>query len=146
MPEKEQKIEINNVFTNNMANCPQSKFMKHAYTLRADVEEFVKLTGIAKIRAEKPDLSDDMTEEEKKKAITAHIHQKWDRILAACFGDNAEKSYEIMGKMCFTDTETIKALKPYELNNLALLLLSNERIIDFFTSLKIWGLMDTDII
>ena len=143
MPEKESKIEISEVFTNNMANCPQDVFMKHAYTLRSDVEEFVKLTGLADIRAEKPELSDDMSEEEKEKARTAHIHSKWDRILSACFGDNAEKSYEIMAKMCFSDTETIKALQPYELNNLALMLLSNSRINDFFTSLRLWGLMNT---
>jgi hypothetical protein len=136
---------VDKVFANNMSNCPQNEFMKHVYTLRHDVEEFVKLTGIARIRAEKTELTDDMTDEDQKKAITAHTHDKWDRILTACFGDNAEKTYEIMAKMCFTDVDVIKGLEPYELNNLALMLLSSPRINNFFTSLKLWGLVNTDI-
>lgn len=136
MPDKE-------IFAHNMANCPVDEFMQHAYTLRTDVEEFIKYTDLVAIRAEKAPISDDMTEEEKKVTISKHVRDKWERILEASFGENREKTFEIMAKMCFTEVETIKALQPYELNNLALTLLSNSRINDFFTSLRLWGLVNT---
>ena len=44
--------------------------------------------------------------------------------------------------MCFTEPAEIDELKPYELHNLLFLILSNERLNDFFTSLQLWGLID----
>ncbi|MBR1749955.1 MAG: hypothetical protein IJ740_03595 [Ruminococcus sp.] len=129
---------------NNLANCDTATFMKNAYQLRELVERFDKATGINNIRAEKLTVEDTASDEVKTVAEKNFIKDKWSRILGACFGNNYEITAELLAAFCFATVDEIKELEPYELNNLLFVLLSNARIKDFFTSLRLWGLIDTD--
>ena len=138
------KIEKYKEFVNNnLMNCDIPRFMQTAYSIREIVERFDIATGINSIRSEKMDIIDGETEAEHAEREKRFINDKWSRMMASCFGDNYEVTVELLAKVYFTTPEEINNLQPYEINNLLLIMLSNMRIRDFFTSLKLWGLMNT---
>ena len=145
---KEDKTMAENKFdqlvNDNMTNCDTARFMKEAYKLRGVVERFETATQIKAIRAERFTYEGNETEEEKNDKAKTFMREKWSKIATACFGDNFEITKEMLAAMCFTEPAEIDELKPYELHNLLFLILSNERLNDFFTSLQLWGLIDSD--
>ena len=130
--------------SDNMAKCDTAQFMKAAYAMVDVVEKFDKATKINDIRAEKLKLDGKETDEEKAEKEKAFIKDKWSRILGSCFGENFDITAEMLAGFCFTTADEIKALAPYEINNLLFIMLSNERTKDFFTSLRLLGLIDSE--
>lgn len=126
-----------------MLNCSNIEFIKQANAIKGDVEKFVAVTGINKIRAEQIKYEGSETEEEKEQLQKAFAHKKWDKILVACFAENTDLTMKLIAKMCFTTVEELEKMTPQELEATAVLLLADSRINDFFISLKVMGLFAT---
>lgn len=127
-----------------LANCSNLEFIQKANEIKSDVETFLRETKISDIRAEIAPLTGKETEEEKGKKLKAFGMQKWNRIFTVCMAEHTELTYNLIAKMCFTTREEIEQLAPFEFQALAIILLGDQRINDFFTQLKLWGLLDTD--
>lgn len=141
--ELEAKSKYFELMENNLTNCSTADFMKNAYKLRELVERFESATKINEIRSENRPIKDGETEEEKATNEKNFVHQKWSKMLIACFSENYDLTIELLAEVYFTTPEEICKCEPFELNNLLLKVLSDARVNDFFTSLRLWGLIDT---
>lgn len=127
-----------------LANCSNLEFIKKANEIKTDVEAFLKATKIMDIRRETVELTGKETEEEKAAKKKAFNHDKWNRIFKRCMAEHTDMTYDIVAKMCFSSREEIEQLEPWEFQMMAILLLGDKRINDFFTQLRLWGVLDTD--
>jgi hypothetical protein len=127
-----------------LANCSNMEFIAKANEIKGDVENFLRVTKINDIRKEVAPLTGKETDEEKEKIIKDFNHSKWDRIFKACMTEHTELTYDLVAKMCFSTREEIEALSPWEFQLTAVILLGDSRINDFFTGLRLSGLLDTD--
>ena len=123
-----------------LMDCTNTEFLVQANKIKGDVEKFLRATNITEIRRQRIVLSGNETEEEKKAAEKQHIEKVWDDIFKATVIENTEMTMDIISKMCFTTVEDLEKLSPTEITNLAILLLGNQRINDFFSALSVWGL------
>ncbi len=123
-----------------LMDCTNTEFLVQANKIKGDVEKFLKTTKISEIRRQRIELTGNETEEEKKAAEKQHVEKVWDEIFKATFVENTEMTMDIIAKMCFTTHAEIEKLSPTEITNLAILLLGNQRINDFFSALSVWGL------
>lgn len=127
-----------------LMNCSNIEFLTQANLIKADVEKFLKETKINEIRRKKLELTGKETDEEKKALDKKRVENIWDEIFKATFVERPEMTMDILAKMCFTTPDVIGELSPTEITNLAILLLGDRRINDFFTALSAWGLLDTE--
>ena len=127
-----------------LANCTNMEFVQKANEIKVDVENFLRATKISDIRRETAKLTGKESKEEKDKIIKEFSQQKWNRIFMTCMSEHTEMTYNLIAKMCFTTREEIEKLSPWEFQSLAIILLGDERINDFFTQLKLLGLLNTD--
>ena len=127
-----------------LINCTNLEFVQKANEIKTDVENFLRVTKINEIRRETAPLTGKESDEEKEKAVKAFNQDKWNRIFKICMTEHTEITYDLIAKMCFTTREEIEKLPPWEFQMIAILLLGDQRVNDFFTQLKLWGLLDTD--
>ena len=137
-------MEDNKETMKTLINCTNIEFLTQANRIKSDVEAFLKETGINDIRRKKTVYSGKETNEEKKALEKKRVEDIWNEIFQATFVERPEMTVDIIAKMCFTTSDEIEKLSPTEITNLAILLLGNERINDFFTALSAWGLLDTE--
>lgn len=137
-------MEDNKETMKTLINCTNIEFLTQANRIKSDVEAFLKETGINDIRRKKTVYSGKETNEEKKALEKKRVEDIWNEIFQATFVERPEMTVDIIAKMCFTTSDEIEKLSPTEITNLAILLLGNERINDFFTALSVWGLLDTE--
>lgn len=123
-----------------LMDCTSTEFLVQANLIKSDVEEFIKITKIPEIRRQRIQLTGKETDEEKAAAEKQHVERIWNDIFKATFIENPKMTIDIIAKMCFTTAEEIEKLSPTEITNLAILLLGNQRINDFFSALSVWGL------
>lgn len=142
--EAEIKAASENEPMKTLINCTSTEFLKQANLIKNDVAEFVKATGINDIRRESVKLSGTETDEERSQVEKKIIKEKWDKIFTASFVKNPDITAKVIAGMCFTTVDIINKLSPTEITNLAILLLGDTRINDFFIALKVWGLFDTE--
>lgn len=123
-----------------LINCTNVEFLAQATKIKADVEKFIKETKIPELRRQRMPLTGKESEEEKAAAEKQRVEKIWDDIFKATFVERPEMTIDIIAKMCFTTPDEIEKLSPTEITNLAILLLGNQRINDFFSALSVWGL------
>lgn len=123
-----------------LINCTNVEFLTQATKIKADVEKFIKETRIPELRRQRMPLTGKESEEEKAAAEKQRVEKIWDDIFKATFVERPEMTIDIISKMCFTTPDEIEKLSPTEITNLAILLLGNQRINDFFSALSVWGL------
>lgn len=126
-----------------LANCTTAEFLRQSNKIRKAVSEFLKETNILELRKNQPDLTEGMTEEEKKLAIREQAKQNISDMLDCCLDENAEKTVEVLALMCFKEGEEIKELDVCDILDVALDLLTSERVLNFFTRLTQSGLIST---
>lgn len=127
-----------------LADCSNLEFVQKANEIKGDVEKFLRATKINEIRREIAPLTGKESDEEKEQIIKAFNRQKWDRIFKRCMVEHADLTYNLIAKMCFTTREEIEQMPPWEFQATAIILLGDRRVNDFFTQLRLWGLLDTD--
>ena len=119
----------------NLSNCKPTEFFKQTVKIRRYVEGWLDSTDILNIRKNMPELNDSMTEDEKNAAITAQAKKNiWD-MFDRIFDDNAEKTIGLLALLCFIEPEKADDHEMGEYLQSISELISDERVITFFTSL-----------
>lgn len=136
----------------NLANCTPVEFLRQSNKIRHQVSTWLKETGVLEIRKHTCELlpvTDKMTddekakvEEENKKRIDAQTKQNISDMLDAALDVNAEKTYELLGLLCFIEPEEAGDVKPFVLLNNFAEMVNDEDVMGFFSSLMRSGLMN----
>ena len=114
------------------ANCTPDEFMAQAVKIRAPFVEWVEKIGIPEIRARRPEGYDEMSLEDKKKAITKMARENMGDILAIAFEKNAEMTKKIICMATFTDPEDFNDHPMVEYLTAIAEMLGNEAVRGFF--------------
>ena len=119
----------------NLSNCKPTEFFKQTVKIRRYVEGWLTATDILNIRKNMPELNDKMTTKEKNEAIAAQAKKNiWD-MFDRIFDDNADKSIGLLALLCFIEPEDADNHEMGEYLQSISELISDERVITFFTSL-----------
>ena len=122
-----------------MANCSTVDFLKQSNKIRHAVAEYLDYTKILEIRKNKPKITDNMTDEEKKAAVRAQAKKNISDMLDNALEENAEATVRILALLCFIDdAEEAAKIEPFEVLDV----LMSERVLNFFTRLMRSGIFD----
>ena len=136
-----------------LANCKPSEFLKQTYRIKKSAEKWMTATDIMNIRKRLPELTKitpTMTQEEKKQVFfenkqksDAQARQNALDIIDAVIGEHADETLEILALACFIEPEDADNHSVEEYLDAISELISNQAVINFFTSLAQLGLMDS---
>lgn len=136
----------------NLANCTPVEFLKQTNKIRHSVETWLKDTKILEIRNNKANLieiTDNMTdterteaEKENTKRMREQVKKNISDMLDNALETNADKTVELLALMCFIEPKDANSVKPTEYLKNASEILSDQDVIDFFTSLMRWDQMN----
>lgn len=119
----------------NLATCKPSEFFVQTMKIRRYVEGWLDSTKILSIRRQLPEITEDMTEADKRKALAdqakKNLWAMFDRIFEEC----ADKTIGLLALLCFIDPEEADDHEMGEYLESISELISDERVISFFTSL-----------
>lgn len=130
----------------NLANCTPLEFMQQAYLIKNAAEKWFKDTNILNIRGKKVEglevISSDMSDEEvqqakekNKKLVAAQIRKNASEVFDAVFKDHPAETVELLALICFVEPEHINDHKfSWYLASVGDILSDND-VLDFFTSL-----------
>lgn len=117
----------------NIANCTTIEFLKQANKIRHEVEKFLNVTGIMKIRKTAPTYEPNDTAEIKKEKLKKQAKENLSRIFDECLENHTEETVKIIGLACFKTQEEAEQMSVNELFDVVFELIGNERVINFFT-------------
>lgn len=129
----------------NLANCKPSEFLKQTYRIKKSVERWLTDTDIMNIRKNLPEftkVTKEMTEEdrertfeENRKKREARVYENFMKILDAVMDTHADETLEIIALCLFVEpSEFDDHSVSYYLNGISELI-SDEDVLNFFTSL-----------
>ena len=122
-----------------LANCSMAEFLRQSNKIRHAIAEYLDYTQLLSFRKNKPNISDDMTEEEKKAAFSEQGKKNISDMLDAALDQNAEATTRILALLCFIDdADEAEKLNPADVFDVIM----SERVINFFTRLVQSGLID----
>ena len=122
----------------NLANCKPSEFFAQTVKIRRYVESWLDATELFTIRKEVPNINDSMTAEEKKKTIADQAKKNLWKMFDKIFEENAEQTIGLLALLCFIDPSEADEHEVGEyLENISEII-SDERVLSFFTSLEYW--------
>ena len=130
--------------TKNLANCTNVEFLVQTNKIRKQVADWLDVTQILEIRKHQPtliEITDDMPEDKKKVAEAENEKRKdaqWKQnisdMIDSALEQNAEKTTELIGMMCFLTPEETKKVKPFFLIRNFMDMLNDEDVLGFFVS------------
>lgn len=123
----------------NLANCKPSEFLQQTNKIRKSVGKWLTDTDVMNIRKRVPSLSDDMSDEDRKKAIDEQVNKNATAILDAILEEHPEETLELLGLLCFVEPEHIDDHEVSEYLESFNELMNNQAVLNFFTSLMNWG-------
>ena len=115
------------------ANCTPDEFMSQVVKFRGPFVDWVKEIGIPEIRARRPDGYEDMSQEEKAKAISAMAAENTSEIISIALEKNAEATKNLMCLATFTDPEDFNQHTMVEYFDAIMQMLSSTEVKNFFT-------------
>ena len=122
-----------------LANCSMAEFLRQSNKIRHAIAEYLDYTKLLDFRKNKPVLTDDMSEEEKKAAFREQGKKNISDMLDAALDQNAEATTRILALLCFIDdAEEAEKLNPADVFDVIM----SERVLNFFTRLMQSGLID----
>lgn len=119
--------------TKTILTCDTKDFLRQMNAIRHDVERFFKDTEINTVIYNQPDIPADDKEREKK--LLAVYNERFNKMVS-CFGENIEKTYALLTKMCFGNAEYVNGLNEMEVITLLMKMLTDGRVIPFFITLQ----------
>lgn len=122
----------------NLANCKPSEFLKQTNKIRKAVANWLTATDIVNIRKRKPRINDDMSDEEKQKALSEQVNENFNTILDTILDKHPDETLELFGLMCFVDKEHIDDYTVSEYLDSFNELMNDKAVLTFFTSLMSW--------
>lgn len=125
----------------NLANCKPSEFLKQTFKIKKFVESWLDMTGIMEIRKRMPDIPEDATDDDKKKLTYEQAVKNASAMLDVILGEYPDETLELLGLLCFVEKEDIDNHTIAEYLRAFKELITNEDVVDFFTSLVNLGLI-----
>lgn len=126
-----------------LANCTTAEFLRQSNKIRNAVSDFLKETNILEIRKNMPEITESMTAEEKNAAYKEQARKNISDMLDCALDENAEKTVEVLGLMCFKEGKEAQELDVVDILDVSLELFTSERVLNFFTRLMKSGLIST---
>lgn len=118
----------------NLANCKPTEFLVQSNKIRKSVQKWLTVTDISGIRKRMPVLTD-ATEEERKKALEEQAIENFNAILDAILDDHPMETLELLALLCFVEPEHVDDHTVEEYLESIHELITNETVLNFFTSL-----------
>lgn len=129
----------------NLANCTPKEFLVQTNKIRKAVSKWLTLTDIMNLREETPKFEPlpkgatpeeiDAHLKEYKKLVSESSRRSINNILDAVMDDHPDETIELLALVCFVDPKDVNNYSITEYIQTINELLSNDVVIDFFTSL-----------
>lgn len=127
-----------------LLTCAPKEFLRQLNSMRNEISEYFKVTGLHDIIYKAEKLPENVTDEEKTKLVDKQYAERYDNVVAACFGEHIDKTYDILAKMSFATAEEIEKLDPADVINLLFKFFINERTMPFFITWRSTGRLNSD--
>ena len=118
----------------NLANCKPSEFLKQTNRIRKSASKWLADTDILSIRKRMPDIPDDATDEEIKKAMEEQAKENVNLILDAMLEEHPDETLELLALLCFVEPKDVDKYSVTEYLKSFEELMSNREVVSFFTS------------
>lgn len=119
----------------NLANCKPSEFLQQTTRIRKSVSKWLTDTDILNIRQRMPNIPDDATQEERKKAMEGQAKENLNLMLDAILEEHPEETLELLALLCFVEPKDVDKHSVTEYLESFEELISNKAVLSFFTSL-----------
>lgn len=119
----------------NLANCKPSEFLKQTNRIRKSVSKWLADTGVLSIRKRMPNIPDDATDEERKKAIEGQAQKNLSAMLDSILDEHPDETLELLALLCFVEPENVDDYEMTEYLTSFNELINNKAVLSFFTSL-----------
>lgn len=129
----------------NLANCKPSEFLKQTNRIRKVVAKWLDLTKIMEIRKHIPDITEDMTDEQKRKAFGEQARKNLSDIFDAALEEHPQETLELLGYLCFVEPDDVDNHPMSEYLQAFGEIMNDEAVVSFFFSLARLGQMNTSI-
>ena len=122
----------------NLANCKPSEFLTQTNKIRKSVGKWLADTDAMNIRKRVPHLTEEMSDEEKQKALEKQVSENSTAILDAIMEEHPQETLELLALLCFVEPENVDDHEVVEYLEAFQELLSNQAVLNFFMSLMRW--------
>lgn len=122
----------------NLANCKPSEFLTQTNKIRKSVGKWLADTDVMNIRKRVPHLTEEMSDEEKQKALEKQVSENSTAILDAIMEEHPQETLELLALLCFVEPENVDDHEVVEYLEAFQELLSNQAVLNFFMSLMRW--------
>ncbi|MCI6649125.1 MAG: hypothetical protein MSH24_06305 [Lachnospiraceae bacterium] len=119
----------------NLATCKPSEFLRQTNKIRKSVAKWLNITDIMNIRKRQPKLTDDMTDEQKKEAVSKQTRENFDAILDSILDEHPDETLELLALASFVDPKDVDKHSVKEYMESFTELMNDEDVLSFFTSL-----------
>lgn len=119
----------------NLANCKPSEFLVQTNKIRKSAANWLTMTDIMNIRKVQPLLRDDMTKEERKKALEDQAKKNLSNMLDSILESHPKETLGLLALCCFVDPENVDDYPVSEYLMSFTELMNDEAVLGFFTSL-----------
>ena len=119
----------------NLSNCKPSEFLAQTIKIKNLVRDWLDATKIMDIRKNFSQVDKNLPAEERTNAIVNQALSNWSDMLDRMFIDNAEKTLALIALVNFVEPERVDDYEMGDYLQSIGELLSDSRVISFFTSL-----------
>lgn len=126
-----------------LANCNPKEFLVQTNKIRKSVANWLTLTKVMEIRKNQPQIPDDATDEERKKAVSDQARKNLMEMLDGILEEHPDETAELLGLICFIEPKDLEKCKMTELLGTFTEIVNCPEVIGFFTSLMQLVKMDT---
>lgn len=127
-----------------LANCSMAEFLRQTNKIRHAVSEYLTVTEILKIRSTRAVIPQNTDPYEEERIIGEQAKKNISDMLDKALDENAEKTVEILGLLCFKEGKEVEEMEAAEFLDVAMDIVTSDRVISFFTKLMRSGLIDME--
>jgi hypothetical protein len=125
-----------------LANCTPREFLVQTNKIRKQASDWLKKTRIFEIREKLPAYTESMTEEEREEAHRKQLGENINEFLDNALDTYPEETADLLGLVCFIDPADLDNYKMTDILKAITEIISDQAVLDFFTSLMRLGLTD----
>ena len=119
----------------NLSNCKPSEFLAQTIKIKNLVRDWLDATKIMDIRKNFSQVDKNLSAEERTNAIVNQALSNWSDMLDRMFIDNAEKTLALIALVNFVEPDRVDDYEMGDYLQSISELLSDSRVLSFFTSL-----------
>lgn len=122
-----------------LANCNPKEFLVQTNKIRKHVSNWLELTKVLEIRKTRPNLPENATLEQRKKAEQQQVKKNLTAMLDSILEEHPEETAELLGLLCFVEPKDLEKHKMAEFLEAFAELINCPEVISFFISLMRLG-------